>query len=431
MIDILCINGERQTPLRGSVKVGGAKNASLPLLFASLLTTQKCTFTNIPDLEDISVTLKILKSFGSNYQYKDGVVSVESPKISNSVAPYGLVKTLRASFWLMGPLLARIGKASISLPGGDAIGTRPVDIHLKALSAFGADFRMEHGVVHGNVPGELHPAEVSFPYPSVGATHNALMAAALIPGKSIIRGVAKEPEVVDLCKFLSALGAEIEGAGTDEISIIGKKELGGCEHEVIGDRIEAVTYLLAGLMTSGDVTVTGIDPNHARSSLDLLKEMGATIETTHNSIRLKGVDKIKAVSFSTAPFPGVATDVQPLFLAAATLAEGVTEIHETVFESRFGHVAEYRRFGADIRVTDRVSIIKGVQTLSGAPVEALDIRAAAGLVLLGVVADGVTQIRELHHLDRGYENLVQKFSSLGAKLSRIPSVDSREIVVGC
>lgn len=431
MIDILCIEGNRSTPLRGSVKVGGAKNASLPLLFASLLTAEKCVFTNIPDLEDISVTLKILKSFGATYEYRDGVVSVQTPKITNSVAPYGLVKTLRASFWLMGPLLARLGKASISLPGGDAIGTRPVDIHLKALGAFGAEFRMEHGVVKGNVLGELAPAEVSLAYPSVGATHNVLMAAALIPGRSVIRGVAKEPEIVDLCTFLSALGAEIQGAGTDEIEVIGKKELGGCEHAVIGDRIEATTYLLAGLMTGGDVTVTGIDPNHARSSLDLLKEMGATIDLGDDSIRLRGPKNIIATSFSTAPFPGVATDVQPLFLACATIADGVTEIHETVFESRFGHVAEYRRFGADIRVTDRVAIVKGVPLLSGAPVEALDIRAAAGLVLMGVVSDGITQIRELHHLDRGYENLVKKFSILGAKLSRIPSVDSREIVVGC
>ncbi len=431
MVDIVCIEGQKHIPLSGEVTVGGAKNASLPLLFSTLLTAQKCILSNIPDLEDILVTLKILKAFGAEYSYKDGVIDITTKKIISTTAPYGLVKSLRASFWLMGPLLARAGSAAVSLPGGDAIGTRPVDLHLKALSEFGAEFRMEHGVVYGTTPGGLRPADITLPFPSVGATHNALMTATLIPGKSVLRGVAKEPEVVDLAKFLNSLGADIQGAGTDEIYINGKKELGSATHSVIGDRIEAATYLLAGAMTAGEIVLKGIDQDSIRSTLHLLKEMGCEITNHENYIVLQGPEKLKAINFSTAPFPGVATDVQPLFLAALTIAEGVSEIKETVFESRFGHVAEYRRFGADISVDGRTAIVKGKSELSSAPVEAHDIRAAAGLVLLGLVADGTTQVREIHHLDRGYEKMESKLRNLGAKISRIPSVDFREIVFGC
>ena len=417
--------------LKGTVKVSGAKNASLPLLFSTLLTEEECILENTPDLEDTSVTQRILNSFGAECEYKNNIFKVRTPKILSTVAPYGLVKTLRASFWLMGPLLARVGKASISLPGGDAIGTRPVDLHLKGLSQMGAEFRMEHGVIIGEALGGLSPADITLDFPSVGATHNILMAAALTPGTSILRGAAKEPEVIDLAKFLTSMGALIEGAGTDVITIHGVSKLHGAMHTVIGDRIEAATYMLASAITGGDVLVSGIDPQFLGATITLLTEMGCKIVTQENAIRVIGPEKCNAISFETAPYPGVATDVQPIFLAALASCEGLSSIKETVFESRFGHVAEYRRFGADIKIEGRVAHILGTDALSAAPVEALDIRAAAGLVLMGLIAEGTTQIRELHHLDRGYERIVEKFRSLGANLSRIPAVDVRELVVGC
>lgn len=430
MIDILCITGPSPA-LSGTIRVSGAKNASLPLLFATLLTSEECILDNVPDLEDTSATLRILKSFGAKYEFSNNRLRIKTEKLISTTAPYSLVKAMRASFWLMGPLLARSGKAAVSLPGGDAIGTRPVDLHLKGLSAFGAEFRMDHGVVYAETPGGLHPAEIDLDFPSVGATHNILMTAALIPGKSVIRGAAKEPEIVDVALFLSSLGARIEGAGTDEITVHGIKEAGAGTHTVVGDRIEAATYLLAGAITGGEICVSGISPLHMQSTIVLLREMGCECNEAVDSISLKGPSRCKNISFETAPFPGVATDVQAIFLAALTTASGVSRIKENVFESRYGHVAEYRRFGAEIKIEGRVAEIIGMDALSGAPVEAHDIRAAAGLVLMGLVASGTTQIRELHHLDRGYERMVEKLSSLGARVVRIPTIDSREVVVGC
>jgi UDP-N-acetylglucosamine 1-carboxyvinyltransferase len=430
VIDILCVSGPSKS-LNGNVAVSGAKNSSLPLLFSTLLTDEECVLENIPDLEDTNVTQRILNSFGATCEYKNNIFKVKTPTLLSTVAPYGLVKTLRASFWLMGPLLARAGRAAISLPGGDAIGTRPVDLHLKGLSQMGAEFRMDHGVVIGEALGGLSPADITLDFPSVGATHNILMAAALTPGQSFLRGAAKEPEVIDLANFLNLMGANIEGAGTDVISIKGVAKLHGAKHIVIGDRIEAATYMLASAITAGDVTISGIDPAYLTASIDLVTKMGSTVVTETNSLRVIGPKKCKAVSFQTGPYPEVATDVQPIFLAALTICEGLSSVKETVFESRFGHVAEYRRFGADIKIEGRVAKINGVSSLSAAPVEALDIRAAAGLVLMGLVSEGTTQIRELYHLDRGYERIVEKLNALGAKLSRIPAVDAREVVVGC
>jgi UDP-N-acetylglucosamine 1-carboxyvinyltransferase len=430
VIDILCICGPSK-PLIGKVKVSGAKNASLPLLFATLLTKEECILENVPDLEDTSATLRILRSFGAQYEYNRNTVKIRTEKLISTTAPYSLVKALRASFWLMGPLLARAGKASVSLPGGDAIGTRPVDLHLKGLASFGAEFRMDNGVVHAIAPGGLHPAEITLDFPSVGATHNILMTASRIPGQSIIRGAAREPEIVDLAVFLETLGAKIKGAGEDEIVVEGISEPGAGLHQVVGDRIEAATFLLAGAITSGDVTVTGISPKHMQATIHLLQEMGCVCSMGDSWIRVIAPEKCKAISFETAPFPGVATDVQAIFLAALTRASGESHIKETVFESRYGHVAEYRRFGAEIQITGRNATIKGVEELSAAPVEAHDIRAAAGLVLMGLISKGTTQIRELHHLDRGYERIVEKLRSLGAEVVRIPTIDSREVVVGC
>jgi UDP-N-acetylglucosamine 1-carboxyvinyltransferase len=402
-------------------------------LFATLLSEQACTLRNVPDLADISVTLRLLRSFGASCSFQDNVITTQTPEITGVEAPYSLVKALRASFWALGPLLARVGEARVSLPGGDAIGTRPVDLHLKGMAQLGADVKMEHGVVIASAPGGLRGAKIDLDFPSVGATHNLLMCAAGTPGETILSGAAREPEVIELCDLLSQMGAEIDGIGTSTIQIKGRKDLGGAEIDVLGDRIEAVTYLLAAALTGGEVCVDGIDPHYLEAELGLMREMGCRIDLEKsNSICISTKGELQAVSFETAPHPGVATDVQPLFVAALAKAKGVSEVVETVFENRFGHVAEYRRFGADISVEGRLARITGVNgNLSSAPVEGGDIRAAAGLVLLGLVADGVTQVRELHHLDRGYEGLVSKLNELGAQISRVPAFDSREVVVGC
>lgn len=430
MSDLLCIQGP-SSPVSGTVNISGAKNSSLPLLFASLLSEEECILENIPNLEDTTATLRILKSFGATYSYINNTVKIQTKELRSTVAPYALVKAMRASFWLMGPLLARAGEASVSLPGGDAIGTRPVDLHLKGLSALGAEFRMDQGVVHASAPSGLRPANIHLDFPSVGATHNILMAASRIDGETIISGVAKEPEVLDLANFLISMGADIKGAGSDTLYVIGSSKLGSGKINVVGDRIEAATFLLIAAVTAGDITVKGISADKMQSSISLLTEMGCLCTSGDNWVRVKGPKKINPITFETAPFPGVATDVQAIFLAALTMANGTSVIKENIFESRFGHVAEYRRFGADIKIEGREARISGVDSLSAAPVEAFDIRAAAGLVLMGIQANGTTQIRELHHLDRGYERMLQKLQSIGINAVRVPSIDSREVIVGC
>ena len=411
--------------------VSGAKNAALPLLFASLLSKETCELGNLPDLEDIHVSLKLLESLGARVSFKGRRACVEAADLVRSEAPYALVKSLRASFWALGPLVARLGQARVSLPGGDAIGTRPVDLHLEGLRKFGVSVEMSHGLVIANVPGALRPANIKLRYPSVGATHHLLMTAALIPGESSIYGAACEPEVVELAHFLTKMGAEVTGAGTSTIRILGRSELEGAKIDVLGDRIEAATYLSAALVTAGDVYVKGVAHTALRKTLELLEQAGSSIALLENGIRLRGPKRIRAISFETAPFPGLATDVQPLLMAVCCLADGESRIRETVFENRYGHVAEYRRMGAEIDVSGDTATVYGVKSLSGAPVDALDIRAAAGLVLLGLAAEGVSEIFELHHLARGYDSLVGKLRSLGADVSQVPVCDQRELIFGC
>lgn len=429
MPEVLCINGGKK--LSGTVRVSGAKNSALPLLFSTLLSAEPCELRNVPDLEDITVTLRLLRSLGARASYDEGTVRVHTERVRATLAPYGLVKALRASFWVLGPLLARAGEAQVSLPGGDAIGTRPVDLHLKGLARMGAEIRMQHGVVVATAPGGLRGAKIDLAFPSVGATHNLMMAAALSKGETILAGAAREPEVCELAQFLNEMGAEIEGAGSERIRIIGKRELGAATHAVLGDRIEAATYLLAGAVSGGAVSVTGIQAAALGSSLALLERMGCAVEGEDAGVSLSTVGRLKAADFETEPYPGLATDVQPLFMAALCGADGESVIQENVFENRFGHVAEYRRFGADIAIDGRTAIVRGTPVLSAAPVEAGDIRAAAGLVLMGLVADGVTQIRELHHLDRGYDGLLSKIRDLGGDVSRVPSFESKEVIFGC
>lgn len=417
--------------LEGSVGVSGAKNAALPLIFATILTDAPCRLTNVPDLEDIAVTLRMLRMLGARSTFNGGQLQIQTPNVEQTIAPYSMVKALRASFWVLGPLLARAGEARVALPGGDAIGTRPVDLHLKGLAALGADIRFSHGVVVAHAPGRLRGAKIKLDYPSVGATHHLLMTSARIKGETLIEGAAREPEVVALAELLSKMGATVEGAGSAQIRIVGAEDLGGADITVIGDRIEAATYLAAGAMSGGTVKVEGIVPETLGATLDVLGEAGASIELTPTSVSVGARDRLRAASFCTAPVPGLATDVQPLLMAAMTTADGTSIITETVFDNRFGHVAEYRRLGASIELDGRTAAVSGVETLSAAPVEATDIRAAAGLVLMGLVANGATELREIHHLDRGYERLPEKFSALGAKIRRVPLPEDRELVFGC
>ncbi len=429
MLDYLSIEGG--TKVSGTVRVSGAKNSALPLLFATILSSGKCTLENVPDLEDISVTIRLLQSLGAKVDFLGNKLTTTLTEIKKTEARYDLVKAMRASFWVLGPLLARAGKARVALPGGDAIGTRPVDLHLEGLKQFGAEVYLQNGIVIVNAPGKLQPADISLGFPSVGATHHLLMTAALIPGKTIIRGAAKEPEVVELADFINRMGAKVVGAGTDTIEVFGKEKLDGANHSVLGDRIEAATYAVAAAVTGGKVRITGISPKALEATINVLGQAGCKIISSSNSIDISGPEKLSAISFDTAPYPGIATDVQPLLMAAMTKVQGQGVVNELVFENRFGHVAEYRRFGAKIELAGRRAVVTGVDKLSGAPVEGMDIRAAAGLVVMGLMADGLTTLSGVHHLDRGYEGLVEKLKSLGVRISRIPQLHEKELVIGC
>lgn len=403
-------------PLKGAVKVAGAKNGALPMLLAALLTGERVTYRNVPNLADINLTVSLLEQFGGSVEYAEGTLSVSVPQLIATEASYSLVKALRASFWILGPLLARGGAARVALPGGDIIGARPVDMHVAALAQMGADIKVKHGVVFATAAGGLRPAKIVFRFPSVGATHQVIMAAALTPGVTTIDGAAKEPEIVALADLINAMGGHVEGAGTSHLTIEGREQLGGAEVTLLGDRIEAGTYLLAGAATGGSVRVEGIVPAHFGRFLDLLHEMNLTVETGADWVAVTSSGVLHPVSVSTAPFPEVATDLQAPLMAALCLADGVSTIEENIFEGRFGHASELARMGAEIKITDRVATITGIRKFTGAPVEGADIRAAAALVVAGVAAEGITRLYEPHHIRRGYEYLEAKFSRLGARI---------------
>lgn len=413
------------------MRVAGAKNSALPLLMATILSSETCIIDNVPDLEDISVTLKLLRGLGAQVSVGDHSLRIRAERITQNEAPSGLVKAMRASFWVLGPILARTGSARVALPGGDAIGGRPVDLHLRGLVKLGADVRLQHGTVVASVSGGLRPAQIDLEYPSVGATHHLLMTAALVDGETVISGAAREPEVVDLAQFLVSMGAQIDGAGTSVIRILGRRELGPGRAHVIGDRIEAATYLAAAAVTQGSIEVSGIEPQWLAAILDLFSEMGCSVRVSHEKIELTARSRLRPVRFSTNPFPGIATDVQAILAAALCSADGRSEVTETVFENRFGHVPEFRKFGAQIKIDGRTITIDGSDKLTGAVVESGDIRAAAGLVLMGIASEGITNVFEIHHLDRGYEKMVEKLRNLELEIVRVPAFDGREVIHGC
>ncbi len=418
-------------PLNGVVQIGGAKNAALPMMMAALLTSEAVEFENVPNLEDVNLTINLLEQFGAAVDYSGHHVMVSVPRLVATEASYSLVKALRASFWVLAPVLARGGAARVALPGGDIIGARPVDMHLSGLAQMGADLKVKHGVVYATAIHGLKPAKIQFRFPSVGATHQIMMAAALTKGTTIIEGAAREPEVVALAGLLSQMGADIEGAGSPTIVVHGKPELGGASVRLIGDRIEAGTYLLAAAATGGSVKAEGIAPEFLGLFLDVLAAMGLTVDTGEDYVSVSSNGRLRPVEFSTNPFPGVATDLQAPLMAALCLANGESKIEEGVFEGRFSHVSELCRMGADIKISDRVAVVNGVAKLAAAPVEGFDIRAAASLVIAALAAEGTSQIYEPQHLRRGYERLQIKLMGLGARVTNRISDPEDYLFAGC
>jgi len=404
--------------LRGSVQVRGAKNSALPLMAASILAEEACTLHNIPCLHDVFTMDKLLSSFGAKNEFTGRYMTIDASTLESCVAHYELVRKMRASFFVLGPLLARFGKARVSLPGGCAIGTRPVDIHLKGLEALGASIAIEDGYVIAE--GALKGVDYALDFPSVGATENLMMAASRARGVTRLNNVAREPEIVDLAHFLNAMGAQISGAGTDLITIVGVDALGGTEHVVIPDRIEAGTFLIAGLATGGDVTVLNANPDHLPTFLNKLREAGGEVEVHGTRIRVAATNGLKAVDITTQPFPGFPTDLQAQMMSMLCLAEGVSIMRESVFENRFMQVAELIRMGADIDLDGNAAIVRGVKGLSGAPVMASDLRASAALVIAGLgAAKGETSIARVYHIDRGYERIEERLASIGADIERV------------
>lgn len=410
---------KKSGPLKGTVKVSGAKNSVLPIMAASLLAQDKCTLEEIPGLRDVDVMAEVLTSLGSDIKKNsDGILEINSAKIDNYEAPYDLIKKMRASFLVIGPLLARMGKARVSLPGGCVIGARPIDLHLKGLSALGAKINLGHGYVEATAD-KLIGDKIYLDFPSVGATENIMMAASMAEGQTIIQNAAEEPEIVDLANFLNSLGANIKGAGTDTIKIQGVKELGGSKHTVIPDRIEAGTYMVAAAITGGDITVKNALTDHLKPMIAKLKEAGAEIEENGDHVRVRAANGIKAIDVKTLPYPGFPTDMQSQFMALLSVAQGTSVIIETVFENRFMHVSELNRMGANIKIEGHSAVVQGVKALEGAQVRATDLRAGAALILAGLVAEGQTEISDIYHIDRGYVEIENKLKSLGANIERI------------
>ncbi len=405
-------------PLFGSVRISGAKNAALPLIAATLLTGGVHTLTNVPDLRDTRTILRLLESLGITWERQGATLRIDSTNLTYSEASYDLVKTMRASVLVLGPLLARLGKAKVSLPGGCAIGARPINFHIKGFEQLGVTCRLEQGYVDAEIDGRMQGCTMCFDVPSVTGTENLVMAAALAQGTTIIKNAAREPEIGNLVDMLTAMGAEIEGRDTDTLTIHGVDNLYAAESEIIPDRIEAGTYLIAIAATGGEATVTDCKPEHLPALLDKLKAAGMEINETEDTITLDatGGRQLKGIDITTMPYPGYPTDLQAQFMALMAMGEGVSVIHETIFENRFMHVPELHRMGADITIEGHTAIVKGVgrSGFFGAPVMATDLRASSSLVIAGLAAKGRTEISRIYHLERGYEQLVEKMTGLGA-----------------
>ena len=415
-MDKLLIEGGAR--LSGEVAISGAKNAALPILCAALLSAEPVTFTNVPRLNDIDTLLALLGQMGVRIQREADVVTLDASTLDNPVAPYEMVKTMRASILVLGPLVARCGEARVSLPGGCAIGARPVDQHIKGLQAMGAEVRVEHGYVHATVP-RLKGARLFTDMVTVTGTENLMMAAALADGETVIENAAREPEVVDLANCLVAMGAQISGAGSDVIRIRGVERLHGATHRIMPDRIETGTYLCAAAVTGGSVRLTGTSSSYLDAVIDKLMDAGCEVVSERDAIRLSAPARLNAVSLRTAPYPAFPTDMQAQFMAINAVAKGVAMIRETIFENRFMHAVELQRLGADIRIDGNTAVVQGVDKLQGAIVMATDLRASASLVVAGLVAEGDTTIERIYHLDRGYERLEEKLAALGAKVRRL------------
>ena len=421
-MDRIIIQGGKR--LNGKIAVSGSKNAALPILISSLLTAEPCTYQSVPHLADIRTTLKLLSGLGvksDNQPWFNGAdeLTLRADRIKNFEAPYDLVKTMRASFLVLGPLVARFGQARVSTPGGCAIGARPIDLHLKGLEALGATIEQTHGYIEATAA-QLRGAKIYLDLPSVGATENLLMAASLAEGTTIIENAAKEPEIDDLAKALNTMGAKVQGAGTDIIRIDGVESLHGVSHRIIPDRIEAGSFVIAAALTGGDVLVQGARPDHLEAFLIKLKEAGLALSADGEGIRVQGNGKIKSVDVKTLPYPGFPTDLQAQMMVLMAIADGVSVITETIFENRFMHAQELDRMGAQIKLEGNRAVVRGVRELSGAPVMASDLRASVALVLAGLVANGTTEISRVYHLDRGYEQIERKLSLLGGQIVRVP-----------
>ncbi len=415
-MDKLIIHGGKK--LSGDVTVSGSKNASLPIFVSTILAPGVHEISNVPFLRDINTTIKVLETLGAVVEGNGNIVRIDTTRVDNHEATYELVKTMRASVLVLGPLLARLGKARVSLPGGCAIGARPINLHLKGLAAMGADITLTHGYVEAKAK-RLKGARINFDISTVGGTEHLMMAAATARGETVLENAAREPEIVDLADILTKMGAQIDGAGTDTIRITGVNELGPVSHRVMPDRIEAGTFMIAAAITGGDVRISGMQLEHLDALVFKLQDAGVEITNKDNVVRVRGPKKIRSVNIKTRPYPGFPTDMQAQFMALMCIADGASVISENIFENRFMHVSELLRFGADIVVEGNTATVKGVKRLSGAPVMATDLRASASLILAGLAADNTTEVSRIYHLDRGYESIEKKLAGLGADIIRV------------
>jgi len=415
-LDKLIIKGGRK--LAGEVSVSGSKNAALPIFCATILAAGVHEISNVPFLRDINTTIKVLESLGAVVDGNGNVVRIDATNVNNVEATYELVKTMRASVLVLGPLLARHGRARVSLPGGCAIGARPIDQHLKGLKALGADIHLAHGYVEAKAK-RLKGARINFDMPTVGGTEHLMMAASLAKGETVLENAAREPEIIDLARMLKLMGARIEGAGTDTIHIEGVNELAAVNYRVMPDRIEAGTFMVAAAITGGDIRIANMQLEHLDALVFKLQDAGVEIINKDGLVRVRAPKRIRSVNIKTRPYPGFPTDMQAQFMALMTVADGASVIAENIFENRFMHVSELMRFGADITVEGNSATVKGVKKLSGAPVMATDLRASASLILAGLAAEGETEITRIYHLDRGYESIEKKLAGLGADIQRV------------